>query len=218
MKQYTRVCPECKESLSYKTYRNWWAANKKNSVCISCCQKGKPAWNKIEVFSLSRVCPKCKNQINYSSKKSYRRAEKLSGMCRKCNCENYNSKRVWTEKSLARIRDTKARKRFERGEYGRCYRINKNSFSYFDGLSEKMGWNLIHGGNGGEKLICGYWVDSYDEKNNIIVEYDEPFHYPYGKLRSRDVIRQNRIIALTGCRFFRYNERENTLYEVTGKC
>ena len=34
-------------------------------------------------------------------------------------------------------------------------------------------------------------------------------------LKDKDIIRQNEIIAKLGCRFFRYNETIDLLYEVT---
>lgn len=86
-----------------------------------------------------------------------------------------------------------------------------------DEINVKNGWNLLHARNGGEQFICGYWLDGYDKIKNIVVEYDESFHYPYGKLREKDVIRQNRIIALLNCEFWRYDEKRNNFYNVSIK-
>jgi hypothetical protein len=97
-------------------------------------------------------------------------------------------------------------------------RYNKTACLFIDKLNEKYNLNLIHAENGGEKCVLGYFVDGYDEKNNIVFEYDEKRHYKdvYNNiLKDKDINRQNEIIAKLGCRFFRYNETINLLYEVT---
>ncbi len=55
------------------------------------------------------------------------------------------------------------------------------------------------------------------KKKNIVFEYDEKRHYKddYNNiLKERDIDRQNKIIKELGCRFFRYNEKIDLLYEV----
>lgn len=88
---------------------------------------------------------------------------------------------------------------------------------YIDELNELMGWNLIHAKNGGEKEVCGYFLDGYDAERNIAFEYDEPYHYidVYNNiLRKKDVERQNEIIRILNCEFYRYNEKINKFYRV----
>jgi hypothetical protein len=98
---------------------------------------------------------------------------------------------------------------------------NPKACEYFDGLSEKMGWSLRHAKNGGEVYLSelGYFLDSYDQERNIVVEYDEPRHYYVdGRLKPRDIYRQSKIIDHLKCKFYRYNERESLLYEVNVPC
>ena len=99
----------------------------------------------------------------------------------------------------------------------KCPRYNKNSIQYINELNEKMNWNLQHAENGGEVQICGYFVDGYDKELNIVFEYDEAGHYidVYNNILSdRDIDRQNYIIKNLNCRFFRYNEKLDLLYEI----
>lgn len=95
---------------------------------------------------------------------------------------------------------------------------NINACKYLDGLSKKMGWNLMHALNGGEFHIkeLGYFVDGYDVINNIVVEFDEPLHYnkTTGNLKEKDVMRQIEIINELKCKFFRFNESKEELYEI----
>ena len=96
-------------------------------------------------------------------------------------------------------------------------RYNKDACKYIDLLNIKNDWDLIHAENGGEKFICGYFVDGYDEERNIVFEYDEPRHYidPYNNiLKQKDIDRQNYIISNTGCEFYRYNEKIDLLYKI----
>lgn len=83
---------------------------------------------------------------------------------------------------------------------------NPSACKYFDKLNRENGWNLQHALNGGEIRVIGYSLDAYDKKKNIVVEYDEPHHYYLGELRSKDKIRQNRIVNHLKCEFYRYNE------------
>lgn len=97
-------------------------------------------------------------------------------------------------------------------------RYNKNACLFIDKLNEKYNLNLIHAESGGEKCVSGYFVDGYDKEKNIVFEYDEKKHYKdvYNNiLKDKDINRQNEIIAKLGCRFFRYNETIDLLYEVT---
>lgn len=97
-------------------------------------------------------------------------------------------------------------------------RYSINGCRYIDKLNEKMNWNLQHAENGGEVEICGYFLDGYDKDLNIAFEYDEPGHYVdvYNNILSdRDIERQNYIIEKLNCRFFRYNEKLDLLYEIT---
>lgn len=214
MKKYQRNCPTCGNLLEYKTYRNWWAANKNKSSCISCCQKGKSPTNKIQIDRLVRVCKECGGEIIYTTRHAYLRAERVGGVCRKCTCRKFNSERKWSEESIAKIRNTKATNRIKDGTWKSWGNVNPVASDYLEKLNKSRGWNLKHAGNGGEQLICGYWIDGYDSEKNIVVEYDESYHYPYGKLRLRDVKRQSRIIAFLKCEFWRYNEKESALYRV----
>lgn len=99
---------------------------------------------------------------------------------------------------------------------GRIATYNKNACDFFDKLNKEKNWNLQHAQNGGEYVICGFWLDAYDQKNNIVVEYDEPKHYIDVKnnvLRDKDIERQNIIIHNLKCKFYRYNSKMNIFYE-----
>lgn len=93
--------------------------------------------------------------------------------------------------------------------YNNGYQItpfyNKNSIY----LIEKYGLNnnlhFQHAENGGEYYIkeLGYWVDGYDIKNNVVLEFDEKHH---NKQIIKDNKRQEEIIKFLKCDFIRLNE------------
>ena len=96
-------------------------------------------------------------------------------------------------------------------------RYNKKACLYIDNFNEKFNCNLQHAENGGEVNIDGYFPDGYDKTKNIVFEYDEPGHYidyENNILKERDIIRQNFLMRKLGCRFIRYNEKKDYLYEV----
>jgi len=148
------------------------------------------------------------------------------------NIENF-TKNAHTPGSIEKMRlkmigkkasnETKKKMRLSKINYiqnkngGVCPMHNINACKYFDELSKTNHWNLQHALNGGELYISdlGYFIDAYDKNNNIAIEYDEPKHYDSnGNLKNRDIIRQNEIIDKLKCKFFRYNEKKNELYEV----
>lgn len=210
----TRICPSCQNILEYKTYINWWVANKHNAKCRSCCQIGHQSSQKIDTGDCSRTCSKCNEKIYYKNRKSFLRAERTGGPCKSCVTRNFNSNREWSEYSISKIRDTKARNRVNDETYVSYGNINPIACEFIEQLNQTNGWKLQHARNGGEQMVCGYWLDGYDKEKNIVFEYDESFHYPYGKLRHKDIVRQNRIIAFLNCAFWRYNEKTKELYKV----
>lgn len=103
-------------------------------------------------------------------------------------------------------------------KYGVRANFNLRQIDYINKLNNDNGWELQHALNGGEKFIMNrYFVDGYDEKRNIVFEYDEKKHYKdvdNNILKDKDIIRQNEIIDYLHCDFYRYNEKINLFYKV----
>jgi len=83
-------------------------------------------------------------------------------------------------------------------------RYNIDSISVIEEYGKKYGYNFQHAENGGEVQVAGYFVDGYDEKNNVVIEIDESHHYDSnGTLRNCDLYRQREIEEELGCTFIR---------------
>lgn len=83
---------------------------------------------------------------------------------------------------------------------------NPTACKLIDEYGKKHGLNFQHALNGGEYFISqlGYWVDGYDEENNVVLEIDERHHFDSnGLLRERDVQRQKEIETYLKCKFIR---------------
>ena len=94
---------------------------------------------------------------------------------------------------------------------------NIDSISIIESIGKEHGWNLQHAENGGEIIVLGYWLDAYDKEKNIVLEFDEPYHYDdvlNNILREKDLERQQKIINFLQCEFWRYNESTGVLWKV----
>jgi len=80
--------------------------------------------------------------------------------------------------------------------------FNKIACKVFDEISLKENIHIQHAMNGGEYYIkeLGYWVDGYDEVNNVVYEFDEEFHKYQTE---KDEIRQKEIEKNLKCKFVR---------------
>lgn len=83
-------------------------------------------------------------------------------------------------------------------------RYNKNSIKLIEEFGKKHGYKFRHAENGGEFYLkeLGYWLDAYDEKNNVVLEIYERGHYRNGKLCPKDIQREKEIKKFLGCKFY----------------
>jgi hypothetical protein len=86
-------------------------------------------------------------------------------------------------------------------------KYNPNSIIYLDLLSEKLGIEIQHALNGGEKKFIRYWVDGFIAKYNICIEWDEK-HHNAKRQKERDLIKENYLKEMHNCHIIRINEKE----------
>jgi len=82
---------------------------------------------------------------------------------------------------------------------------NISAIPIIEEYGKKYGYNFQHAENGGEYYIkeLGYFLDAYDLEKNVVLEIDETHHFRNGKLRKKDIIRQEEITNFLGCKFIR---------------
>lgn len=227
----TRKCPKCQCNVVYTNKGNRNNAEKLKRLCKMCIAKSKRIYDTPD--RLVRNCPRCGKEIEYVKGKdlSVRRTRWLrdnreNRLCRKCSVSNENNPmygscrtgkdnpnygKRWSDEKRDRMR------KYWIGEFknrwNRFVNYNPTAYIYFDKLSLEMGWKLQHAENGGEVIVEGYFLDAYDREKNIVVEYDEKYHFYKKSLRTKDVDRMRKIIDHLGCKFFRYNSITGVLNE-----
>jgi len=83
---------------------------------------------------------------------------------------------------------------------------NRNSIPIIEQYGKEYGYNFQHAENGGEHYVdgLGFYLDGYDKEKNVAIEIDESFHFTKdGKLRKKDITRQQKIETKLGCKFIR---------------
>ena len=118
---------------------------------------------------------------------------------------------------IQEISKTYKRKRFK-------LKVVKNSYShanynelackYFDWLNMYMSWDGQHAKYKGEKSVIGYSLDYYEPELNLVIEWDEEYHFKNDKLREKDIIRQSKIIDELNCDFYRIRQKDMNLYKI----
>lgn len=213
-----RTCPLCGKILKANRM-----ACIKNTPCISCAGKNKVSaigWKKKSSKYINinppyiKNCPKCNVEIKYNDKYIFIYSSENRKLCKKCanvgknpNFGHITYKRtaeIITKQRIAAIKRIEKSK-FNGGQMFPSY--NSEACEIIDKYGLTNGYNFKHAMNGGEYYIeeLGYWVDGYDEKNNIILECYERHHFVSGNLRGKDINRQNEIIEFLKCKFISYN-------------
>lgn len=109
------------------------------------------------------------------------------------------------QRRLKRI-DRISRDKFDGNQVMPSY--NEKGCIIFDNISEKNNIHIQHAMNGGEYYIkeLGYWLDGYDEINNVAYEFDEKHHFIKGKIREKDINRQEEVEKHLKCKFIRIKD------------
>jgi len=175
----------------------------KKKICPTC--KGKKG-------RTSKTCIKCydnsgSNNPNFGKKHSIEARKKMSASMIK---RRKSKKYIDPMKNPEHVKKIRV-KRLKSIEE-RCGQImpnyNQSSILIIENFAKNNNLKFKHAENGGEFHIkdLGYFLDAYDEKNNVVLEIDEKHHFNIdGSLKEKDIIRQKEIIDYLKCKFIRYN-------------
>lgn len=93
---------------------------------------------------------------------------------------------------------------------GTCVAYNPDSIEIIEEYGKLHGYEFIHAENGGEYQVPNttFFVDGYDEENNVVIEFDEKYHMNETQ-QELDRERQDIIGKILKCKFIRINENNN---------
>lgn len=208
VKKWIRHCPECDDEIYYSKPKYQKVCEKRGSTCKK-CQNKKLSIQRKGITIFDRLGKKKSLLMKARQSASLKGVPKPKFWTENMKGENNpNFGNKWTDVQRSKARRRMANMVKDRKWTHRNY--NPIACKYLDELSLKTGWKLQHAKNGGEKIIEGYFVDGYDSRRRIIVEYDEPIHYyADGNLKKNDIDRMEKIIHATNYKFYRYDEKRN---------
>lgn len=191
-----RKCPQCHNIIVYKSLIGCYNATRNNSTCSSCSVKTQwknPLDRSKKINSLKKV------------KHTEKWHKKIANNRRK------NGTYITPEEVKEKHRINKIERMMKDGVLI-WPSYNKKACQIFDRIEKDLSWNGQYATKGKEKRIGRYWVDYYEPNKNIVIEYDEKYHFDInGNLKLRDIERQKWITNKIQCKFYRINE--NTNYE-----
>jgi hypothetical protein len=111
-----------------------------------------------------------------------------------------------SEESRKRMSDG-AKKRITKYGNNQFHSYNPNSIPIIESFGKQNGYRFQHAENGGEYQVPGttFFVDGYDKENNVVIEYDEKYHYSEPQ-QQKDKQRQDMIGIILKCKFIRIDE------------
>jgi len=197
----SRKCPKCKSIINYKTEKKCNEAEAANRLCKICQING----------DRNPGVPFGKGKKNPSYSRRGKSWEEIYGIVgaikRRMNMfgENSSSKRPEVRRKI-RLNLLKRKKQNIKNDGQLQPFYNPIGCKLFNEIMKKTKTFIQHAENGGEFYIVelGFWVDGYDQENNIVYEIDEKHHFNWdGTYIERDINRQKEIIAFLNCEFIR---------------
>lgn len=214
----TKNCPTCNSIMSYSRKDSLKESIDKNRQCKKCAKKDTiPSF--IEDGTISKEVLKLISKTWFKNGDRPVNADAKKGLTYE---DIYGIKKAKDikDKLSSYIRTTEANEKRRAASrlimIERLRKINKSfhppynpkACQYFNQLMKESNTYIQHAENGGEFLIreLGYWVDGYDQINNIVYEYDEKHHFVNEQLLNKDVRRQQEITNFLKCKFIRIKE------------
>jgi hypothetical protein len=218
-------CPICFEEILYRDRKALLQSMKLNSKCKKCSiniNKEKISKTLKEKYKNGEIIPNMEGAHSNESRKKMANSKKgkkqteesnkkRSISCKKSNCGKSNKGRKCSDENKIKFRIQMV-ERLSKTNKNFHPPYNEKGCKYFDKLMIETNTFIRHALNGGEYHIkeLGYWVDGYDEINNIVYEWDEKYHHydSLGNLNEKDIKRQKEIECFLNCRFIRLKESE----------
>lgn len=205
---FTRICPKCNAEVHHRSKDS--LNHSKDKVCWTCANvNNAEKAKKISDANKGKEYNKSKLGVKESDETKQRKSIALKGRKPGFGGKKHTPE---TRQQMSECRAEMLRERFGKvGQLSPWY--NKDACKLFDQLNEERGWNGQHAENGGEFYIGGYWLDYYEPKQNIVIEYDEHRH-KIPSIAEKDVIKQDYVVEQLKCRFYRIDAESPTLEHI----
>jgi len=237
---FTRDCPTCGKSISYKKKKYMRSAERKNSECKSCSHKGNSHSedHKEKISQSLKETMGSEDWEHHLEGKTYEEAygEEKAEKIRKDISDGNEGKTVSIEgrRNIAKAKMGKKNpmygnheaksKEHRRKIRKSCIKTlqqkhddfspshNPDACEFIESYGKEHDYDFKHAENGGEHYIeeLGYWVDGYDEEQNVVIEYYEPAHRKT-KRKKRDERRKQEILEHLNCKFIEYHEWDDRI-------
>ena len=214
MEELIKNCPSCDCIMTYSRKDSLKESIKKNRQCKKCAKKGTiPSFiinGKVSDEVLSKTSKSWFQKGQRPANSDFRKGKTIH--------EIYGDKAdeiliKYQNRTQSDESNEKRRIKSRLIMIERLKKINKNfhppynpkACEYFNRLMVETKSHIQHAENGGEYFIksLGFWVDGYDQENNIVYEFDEKHHFKNGQLYEKDIKRQNTITDHLKCKFIR---------------
>jgi predicted RNA-binding Zn-ribbon protein involved in translation (DUF1610 family) len=199
-KKWIRNCPKCGRDIIYVYQSNYCHGVSNNSKCIFCAHdgqlKGRVQTDEEKEKRAKKLRGKKRTNI---SRKRYA-ASKTGNKNPKFGDHSPKSEEHRRKIRLSCIEVVRQRLALSGKPMKPSF--NPNACIAIDDYGKKNGYNFRHALNGGEHYIkeLGYWVDGYDAKRNVVVEYFENNHW-HRKNKKKDIDRCREIMYYLKCDF-----------------
>lgn len=218
-------CPVCGIEMSYRDKKALLQSIRLNNKCKKCALEKsrekvsntlKEKYKSGEIVANMSGAHSVESRKKQSESKTGKKQSKESNIkrsisCKKAGCGKLNKGRRCTDENRLKFRMNmierlkKTNKKFHPP-------YNEKGCYFFEKLMKETNSFIQHALNGGEYFIeeLGFWVDGYDQENNIVYEWDEEIHHydVEGNLSEKDILRQREIEKFLKCKFIRLRESD----------
>lgn len=183
-------CKEC--GVERKDIKQWWS----KGLCPKCYKiKYSPKYYKN---NKERITLKGKQQRRNNGILSLSEAMKLNWQNSEYKEKQHQSRLIAQNRPERKLKNRMAKIKQIEENHGICYpSYNKTACEYFKKFDEEhntKGRYAIYGGGEYKIKELGYFIDYINFDLKLIIEWDERrHHYIGGKLREKDIMRQQKI-------------------------
>ena len=216
----TKLCPKCGKTQKYKENSTYYRALLKNILCNSCKEFTDDHKKNITKSLIGKIVSKMTvNKRKRTIKERYPDGVKKSKEAIQKTVDGLKKWRLLNpDKERQRILNTRKTLLKNYGEYFTHTHkpsYNKNACKIFDSINKELRWNGIHAetNKDGEYKVkmndyTQFYVDYYEPNYNVVIEYDERYHFKPCFNKKLEKRRQNKITEFLNCKFYRikYND------------